>query len=122
MGREADGAWDELERGFFEAAPPDVPLPPPAAPRFDDLEAPARRSPRAAPRSSRRERPARARRRPSLRALAAALAAGLVVAAGAGAYWTRDRSTARAFRFGVGGGGAVICQAAIAARPGPLTP
>lgn len=30
--------WDELEQGFFAAAPPDVPEPPPEPMRFDDLD------------------------------------------------------------------------------------
>jgi hypothetical protein len=33
-----EGAWNELERGFFAAAPPDVPEPPPEPLRFDDLD------------------------------------------------------------------------------------
>jgi len=35
---ERSGSWSELEQGFFAAAPPDVPEPPPEAPRFDDLD------------------------------------------------------------------------------------
>jgi len=36
--RQRDGAaWSDLDRQFFEAAPPDDPDPPPDAPRFDDL-------------------------------------------------------------------------------------
>jgi hypothetical protein len=33
-----EGAWSELERGFFATAPPDVPEPPPEPMRFDDLD------------------------------------------------------------------------------------
>jgi hypothetical protein len=33
----AGAAWSDLDRQFFEAAPPDDPDPPPDAPRFDDL-------------------------------------------------------------------------------------
>jgi hypothetical protein len=33
-----DGAWSELERGFFATAPPDVAEPPPPPIRFDDLD------------------------------------------------------------------------------------
>ena len=35
---ERSGSWSELEQGFFAAAPPDVPEPPPEPPRFDDLD------------------------------------------------------------------------------------
>jgi hypothetical protein len=35
---ERSGSWSELEQGFFAAAPPDVPEPPPEAARFDDLD------------------------------------------------------------------------------------
>lgn len=35
---ERSGSWSELEQGFFAAAPPDVPEPPPAPPCFDDLD------------------------------------------------------------------------------------
>jgi hypothetical protein len=36
--RPNEGAWSDLERGFFAAAPPDVPVPPPEPMRFDDLD------------------------------------------------------------------------------------
>jgi hypothetical protein len=36
--RPTDDAWSELEHGFFAAAPPDVPEPPPEPMRFDDLD------------------------------------------------------------------------------------
>jgi hypothetical protein len=36
--RSNEGAWSELERGFFATAPPDVPEPPPEPMRFDDLD------------------------------------------------------------------------------------
>ncbi len=36
--RPNEGAWSELERGFFASAPPDVPGPAPEPMRFDDLE------------------------------------------------------------------------------------
>jgi len=39
--RPNDDAWSDLEHGFFAAAPPDVPEPPPEPMRFDDLEDPA---------------------------------------------------------------------------------
>lgn len=105
MNPDGEGAWNELERGFFETAPPEVPAPPPPAARFDDLDrtAPARTQPR--------RRPARSRRQGVW--VAAALLAVTGAGAGAGAWWTRDRSAARAFTFGVGGGAAVICQAAV---------
>jgi len=35
---ERSGSWSELEQGFFAAAPPDVPEPPPEPARFDDLD------------------------------------------------------------------------------------
>jgi hypothetical protein len=36
--KRADEAWNELERAFFAAAPPDIALAAPAAERFDDLD------------------------------------------------------------------------------------
>jgi hypothetical protein len=36
--RTDDSPWDELEQGFFAAAPPDVPGPPAEPMRFDDLD------------------------------------------------------------------------------------
>jgi hypothetical protein len=36
--RTEDAPWDELEQGFFAAAPPDVPVPPAEPMRFDDLD------------------------------------------------------------------------------------
>jgi hypothetical protein len=36
-------AWNDLERAFFESAPPDEPQPPVAAPSFQDLDAEAPR-------------------------------------------------------------------------------
>lgn len=36
--RTEDAPWDELEQGFFAAAPPDVALPPAEPMRFDDLD------------------------------------------------------------------------------------
>jgi hypothetical protein len=102
---DGEGSWNELERGFFEAAPPEVPAPPPPAARFDDLDSTA------PPRPHRGRRPARSHRRPAVW-LAAALLAVTGACAGAGAWWTRDRSAARAFKLGVGGGAALICQAA----------
>ncbi|HSZ82204.1 MAG TPA: hypothetical protein VLA14_07980 [Polyangia bacterium] len=50
------GDWTELERRFFESAPPDVAVPPPAPPRFDDLEPIARVERRSRPRSPSRPR------------------------------------------------------------------
>ena len=48
-----DGApWSDLDREFFEAAPPDDPGPPPEAPRFDDL-LPTTRSERVVSRTTR---------------------------------------------------------------------
>lgn len=48
--RADEGSWDELEQGFFAAAPPDVPEPAPEPMRFDDLDpvGPARPQSRAA--------------------------------------------------------------------------
>jgi hypothetical protein len=72
------GDWSELERGFFESAPPEVAVPPPAPPRFDDLEPVARVERRARRRSTSRGRsrsaglvaPADRKARERLRALA----------------------------------------------------
>jgi len=50
------GGWSELERDFFESAPPDVAVSPPAPPCFDDLEPVARVERRARPRSRSRNR------------------------------------------------------------------
>jgi hypothetical protein len=50
------GDWSELERRFFESAPPDVAVPPPPPPRFDDLEPIARVERRSRPRSPSRPR------------------------------------------------------------------
>ena len=36
--RTEDAPWDELEQGFFAAAPPDVAVPPAEPMRFDDLD------------------------------------------------------------------------------------
>jgi hypothetical protein len=49
LDRPDDAPFDELERGFFAAAPPDVAEPAPEPMRFDDLDpiAPARPEPRA---------------------------------------------------------------------------
>jgi hypothetical protein len=57
-GSDRSGAddWSELERGFFESAPPDVAVPPPAPPRFDDLEPVARVERRSRRRSASRIR------------------------------------------------------------------
>jgi hypothetical protein len=46
------GTFSDLEQSFFEAAPPDVPVPPPEPMRFDDLVP----SPPARPRKSRERR------------------------------------------------------------------
>jgi hypothetical protein len=64
--------WTDLERRFFEAAPPDEPLVPPPALTFDDLEDPAR--PRRRRVAQRPRRQAKSPRfvwaRPALRAFA----------------------------------------------------
>jgi len=45
--RNEDGTWTALEQGFFAAAPPDVPEPPPEPVSFDDLLSPVVRRTRA---------------------------------------------------------------------------
>jgi hypothetical protein len=51
--RQLDGAtWSDLDREFFQAAPPDDPEPPPEPPRFDDLLTTAQPD-RAVPRTTR---------------------------------------------------------------------
>lgn len=51
--RNEDGTWTALEQGFFAAAPPDVPEPPPEPVSFDDLLPPVVRRTRASPRLQR---------------------------------------------------------------------
>jgi hypothetical protein len=93
--------WSELERRFFESAPPDVAVPPPPPPQFDDLEPVARvdrRSRRRAPSPNRspdaaRIVPANAQSPARWRALATLVEdvfyrTGRRVAARAAAAWT----------------------------------
>ena len=69
--RTEDAPWDELEQGFFAAAPPDVPVPPAEPMRFDDLDP----LPPVAPEISQRRRADAARRLAAWRASAAVSAA-----------------------------------------------
>jgi len=65
-----DGNWSDLERRFFEAAPPDEPVAPSPALSFEDLEEPGARPVRRAPRRVRRPRSRPSWAQPGLRALA----------------------------------------------------
>jgi hypothetical protein len=82
------GAWNELEQGFFAGAPPEVPVPPPAPIRFDDLE------PVSNPRVERRMRQ---RRASDLAPAERAELRPLIVRAGARCVpliaWVRGRAT-----------------------------
>jgi hypothetical protein len=108
--------WTQLERDFFAAAPPDVPVAPPEAPRFDDLvgDAPSSRRKRAVTPPRRRAadrspqattRPARARIALPKVALAEAVLAKPALAKAAfwaarAMAWVRSRSTDGRRRLG----------------------
>jgi len=65
-----DDNWSDLERRFFETAPPDEPVAPLPALTFEDLEEPGARPVRRAPRRVRRQRSRPSWAQPVLRALA----------------------------------------------------
>jgi hypothetical protein len=84
--------WTDLERGFFEAAPPDEPLVPPPALTFDDLEDPASPRRRRVAQRSRRQRksPKFIWARPALRAFAPVVTRARALASAA---WAVARPT-----------------------------
>jgi hypothetical protein len=91
--RTDDSSWDDLEQGFFAAAPPDVPEPPAEAMRFDDLDP-------VAPDVSRHGRTAAVQRRLATwraKAIASGAVARRRLTPAVGAAWVTSRRSARRF-------------------------
>jgi hypothetical protein len=91
--RTDDSPWDELERGFFAAAPPDVPGPPAEPMRFDDLDP-------VAPDVSRHRRTAAFERRLAAwraKAMASAAIARRRLTPAVGSAWVASRRSALRF-------------------------
>lgn len=140
--RSSDAAWSELERGFFAAAPPDVPVPPAQPMRFDDLDpsapqtapwrarltrlsawtAAARSAAGAAARRHRAVALALFRSRSRERRLIATAAAALSVVMGISAVVVASRSGGQAaggIPLAIGAGGPPIGEAPPTEAPSP---